>query len=219
MKKLVFFLLVALFLSSCTGEKKGKESAGKELSVKELQAEAGKKRYPLEQGIIRSTSEAMGMEMSIVTYFDKWGEWEAIETTVPMEVMGEDYSTRTLEIIKGDDHWKIDLDKKQGEHYRQTRAINPLGIDVETLTDEFLGKMNIEDLGEVELLGYKCRKMRMKGDKGTHMDYVMWGNVMMSMEGEAMGVRTSSRVTSVERVVPPQEKFEVPRDIRFTDEK
>lgn len=87
MKKLVFFLLVALFLGSCSGEKKERESRGQEFSAKELQAEAGKKRYPLEQGIIRSTSEAMGMEMSIVTYFDKWGEWEAIETTVPMKVM------------------------------------------------------------------------------------------------------------------------------------
>jgi len=156
--------------------------------------------------------------MSIVTYFDKWGEWEAIETTVPMEVMGEDYSTRTLEIIKGDDHWKIDLDKKTGEHYTLARAINPLGVDVESLSDELLGKMNLEDLGEVEFLGYKCRKMSMKSDKGTQMDYVMWGNVMMSMEGEAMGIQTSSRVTSVEEVAPPQEKFEVPRDIQFADE-
>lgn len=218
MKKFLSFLLVALILGSCTGEKKGKESAGKELSVKELQAEAGKKRYPLEQGIIRSTSEAMGMKMDIVTYFDKWGEWEAIETTVPMEVMGEDYSSHTLEIIKGEDHWKIDLNEKTGEHYTQARAINPMGIDVETMTDEFLGKMNIEDLGEVEFLGYKCREMRMKGDKGTFMDYVMWGNVMMSMEGEAMGIQTSLQVTSVEEAAPSQEKFELPEDIRFTDE-
>jgi hypothetical protein len=93
-----------------------------------------------------------------------------------------------------------------------------MGVDVETMTDEFLGKMNIEDLGEVELLGYKCRKMRMKSDKGTYMNYVMWGNVMMHMQGEAMGIQTSLQVTSVEEEAPPQDKFEVPRDIRFTDE-
>ena len=50
------------------------------------------------------------------------------------------------------------------------------------------------------------------------MDYVMWGNVMMHMEGEAMGIQTSLQVTSVEEEAPPQDKFEVPRDIRFTDE-
>ena len=218
MKKIVSFLLLALLFVSCSGEKKGGESRGKELTSKELQAKAGEKRYPIKQGIIRSTSEAMGIEMTTVTYFNKWGEWEAIETTVPMEVMGEDYSSHTLEIIKGDDHWKIDLDKKTGEHFIRKRAINPMGVDVQKMSEEILGKMNIKDLGEVEFLGYKCRKMSLKSDKGTQADYVMWGNVMMSMEGEAMGIQTSSRVTSIEEVNPPQEKFELPQDIQFTEE-
>lgn len=217
MKTIVSVMCLLLCFGSCSGNKKGSESKVEEFSLEELQAEAGKKRYPIEQGVIHSTSEAMGVEMNVVTYFDNWGEWEAIETTVPMEIMGEDYSSHTLEIIKGDDHWKIDLDKKSGEHFTRTRAINPMGVDVETLTDELLGKMNMEDLGEMELLGYKCRKMRMKSDKGTHMDYVMWGNVMMQMEGEAMGISTTSRVTSIEEVVPPQEKFEIPGDVLFTE--
>lgn len=217
MKTIVSVLCLLLFVGSCSGNKQGSESKVEDVSLKELQAAVEDKRYPLEQGIIHSTSEAMGVEMNIVTYFDNWGEWEAIETTVPMEIMGEDYSSHTLEIIKGDDHWKIDLDKKSGEHFTRTRAINPMGVDVETLTDELLGKMNMEDLGEMELLGYKCRKMRMKSDKGTHMDYVMWGNVMMQMEGEAMGIATTSRVTSIEEVAPPQEKFEIPGDVQFTE--
>jgi hypothetical protein len=217
MKKVISILLLALLLGGCSGEKRGQDTGEEKLSVKELQADAGKRRYPIEQGIIRSTSKAMSMKMEIVTYFDKWGEWEAIETTVPMEVMGEDYSSHTLEIIKGDDHWKIDLDKKSGEHYKQTRAINPLGVDVESLTDELLGKMKMEDLGEVEFLGYKCRKMRIRSDKGTEVEYVMWGNVMMKMEGETMGIATSSEVISVEEVAPPQEKFEIPSDIVITE--
>lgn len=217
MKKVVSLLLVILSLGSCSGEKKGKISEDKELQVEALQAERGNRRYPLEQGIIHSVSEAMGIEMEIVTYFDKWGEWEAIETTVPMEIMGQDFTTHTLEINKGDEHWKIDLDKKTGEHYTMERIINPLGVDVDKMSDALLGKMNIEDLGEVEFLGYNCRKMRMKSDKGTNMDYVMWGNLMMSMEEEAMGIKTSSHVKSVDKTVPPKEKFEVPQDIQFTE--
>lgn len=217
MKKVVSLLLVILSLGSCSGEKKGKISEDKELQVEALQAERGNRRYPLEQGIIHSVSEAMGIEMEIVTYFDKWGEWEAIETTVPMEIMGQDFTTHTLEINKGDEHWKIDLDKKTGEHYTMERIINPLGVDVDKMSDALLGKMNIEDLGEVEFLGYNCRKMRMKSDKGTNMDYVMWGNLMMSMEGEAKGIMTSSHVKSVDKTVPPKEKFEVPQDIQFTE--
>lgn len=217
MRDFLSFLLVAMLLGSCTGEKKGSESRVEDLSVKELSADDAKKRYPIERGIIRATSEAVGIEVIMVTYFDNWGEWEAIETTVPLEIMGEDHSLHNLEIIKGDDHWTVDLDKATGEHFRRKRMINPLGVDVETMTDELLGKMNIEDLGEVDHLGYKCRKMRMKSNKGTHIDYVMWGNVMMSMEGEAMGMKTSSRVTSIEEVAPPQEKFEVPVNVQITE--
>ena len=49
------------------------------------------------------------------------------------------------------------------------------------------------------------------------MDYVMWGNVMMQMEGEAMGIATTSWVTSIEEVAPPREKFEIPGDVQFTE--
>ena len=77
--------------------------------------------------------------------------------------------------------------------------------------------MKMEDLGEVEFLGYKCRKMRIRSDKGTEVEYVMWGNVMMKMEGETMGIATSSEVISVEEVAPPQEKFEIPSDIVITE--
>src|SRR5690554_8211717 len=107
MKKVISILLLALLMGGCSGEKRGQDTGEEKLSVKELQADAGKRRYPIEQGIIRSTSEAMGMCMEIVTYFDKWGEWEAIESTVPMEVVGEDYVSLTLEIVERDDHWHI----------------------------------------------------------------------------------------------------------------
>ena len=40
---------------------------------------------------------------------------------------------------------------------------------------------------------------------------------MMKMEGETMGIATSSEVISVEEVAPPQEKFEIPSDIVITE--
>ena len=220
MKKITSYLLLAFLLIGCSGEKKGNESRGEGSLVNELQTvgkEADSRRYPIERGIIHATNEAMGVEMTMVTYFDKWGEWEAIETTVPMEIWGTDYTARTLEIIKGDDHWKIDLEEKTGEHFKQSRVINQLGVDMDKLSEEVLGKFDMEDLGEVDFLGYKCRRMRMKSDMSTAMDYVMWGNVMMQMEGEAMGVPTSMRVTSVEETTPPREVFDVPEGIDFIE--
>src|SRR5690554_4382043 len=191
MRKIGLYVLLILLMANCSGEKKGNESRGDGSLLNELQTarkEADSQKYPIERGIIRATNEAMGVEMTTVTYFDKWGEWEAIDTTVPMEIFGTNYISRTLEIIKGDDHWKIDLEEKTGEHFKQSRVINQLGVDMDKLTEEVLGKFDMEDLGEIDFLGYKCRRMRMKSDMNTSMDYVMWGNVMMQMEGETMGI-------------------------------
>ncbi|MDD2246652.1 MAG: hypothetical protein PHI70_04905 [Proteiniphilum sp.] len=215
MRKIIFVMMFSLLLGACGGDRKSKPEG--ETTMKELAGDAPKKRYPLAQGIIHSTSETMGVEVNTVTYFDKWGDWEAIETTVPMEIMGEDYSSHTLEIIKGDEHWRIDLDQGTGEHYVMTRSVNPMGVDIEGMSAELSGKMNIEKLGDVDYLGYKCQKMRIKSDKGTEMEYIMFGNVMMSMEGEAMGVKSNTRVISVEEVAPPAEKFEIPGDIKIME--
>lgn len=72
-------------------------------------------------------------------------------------------------------------------------------------------------LGSEDYLGYKCEKFRIVGDKGMDMEYLMYGNMMMSMEGEAMGFKTTVKVTSFEVGNVPKEKFEVPEGILFTE--
>lgn len=212
--------MVAL-LVGCNAEKSKSETSEGSLPVSELKTvkqDEGARRYPIEKGIIHATNEAMGVEITTVTYFDKWGEWEAIQNTVPMEILGTDYTSRTLEIIKGDEHWEMDLDERTGRYYKLTRAVNDLGVDMEKLSEEMMGKFDMEDLGEVDFLGYKCRKMCMEGAMDTRMEYVMWGNVMMQMEGEALGIPATMQVTRVEEVAPPRGIFDVPDDIDFTEE-
>ncbi|MCK9304390.1 MAG: DUF4412 domain-containing protein [Bacteroidales bacterium] len=216
MKKLIFILSILILLGGCSGNRGNRK--GSQVSVKDLAKSEVKKRYPIESGIVRSKSEAAGIESTIVTYFDKWGEWEATETTIPIKIMGQDMTSRRLEIIKGDDHWSIDLKEKTGTHFTRKRAISSMGVDVENVTDEVLGKMNMEKLGEEEHLGYKCQKFRIKSDKGTEMEYLMFGNVMMKMKGEAMGMKTTLEVTSIEETVPPKEVFEIPEDVTITEE-
>lgn len=215
MKNVLFVISVMLLLGACGGNS-GK-SRGEEISVKEL-AKAEARRYPFKSGIVKSTTEAMGIESFITTYIDDWGEWEVIETTIPIEMMGQDLTSRSIEIIKGDDHWKIDPDKKTGYHYSQKRALSSLGVDVENVTQELLGKMNMEKLGEENYLGYNCSKFKIVSDKGTEMVYLMYGNLMMKMDGEAMGIKTSQRVTSLEETVVPAEKFEIPEGVTITEE-
>jgi outer membrane lipoprotein-sorting protein len=215
MKKLFFVLSAVLLLGACGG-KSGK-SGGEELSVNDL-SKAEAKRYPFRSGVVKSTLETMGIETFVTTYIDDWGDWEVIETVTPMEMMGQNLTSRSVEIIKGDDHWKFDPDKKTGTHYSQKRAMSSLGVDVEEVTEEFLGKMNMEKLGEENYLGYNCKKFKIKSDKGTEMVYLMYGNLMMKMDGEAMGIKTSQKVTSVEEGSVPPEKFDLPEGITITEE-
>ncbi|NCB19007.1 MAG: hypothetical protein EOM61_05255 [Bacteroidia bacterium] len=221
MRKLSFFMLLLLLLGACGGNKSGKgnvgEIEGEEVSIKDLSKNHESRRYPVKSGVIRSVSEAVGVKTTMVTYFDKWGEWEVIESTTPIFIAGTDVSSHKLEIIKGDEHWKIDLKEKTGNHYNQKRAKSAMGIDVEAITDEILGKMKMEKLGSEDYLGYKCEKFRIVGDKGMDMEYLMYGNMMMSMEGEAMGFKTTVKVTSFEVGNVPKEKFEVPEGILFTE--
>ncbi len=210
-------LLTAVLIFGCKGAQKNSDQGQNSLSG-ELKSENTTKRYPLEKGIVHQTTEVAGIETKTTIDFDKWGDWEAIETIVPMKIMGQDLTSRTIEIIKGDDHWNIDLNEKKGTHFSRSRVINTMGVDVNNLTDEVLGKMKMEKLGEEEYLGFKCQKFKVKSDQGTTMEYMMFGNLMMQMEGEAMGMKTKLKVTSIDKVDPPGEKFEIPADVIITEE-
>ncbi len=210
-------LLAAALIFGCKGAQKNSDE-GQNTLKEGLSSESITKRYPFEKGIINSTTEVAGIETKTTTYFAKWGEWEAIETIVPMKIMGQDLTSRTIEIIKGDEHWSIDLNEKTGTHFSRSRSINTMGIDVNNLTNELLGKMNMEKLGEEEYLGFKCQKFRVKSDNGATMDYLMLGNLMMQMEGEAMGMKTKMKVISIDKIDPPKEKFEIPEGVTISEE-
>jgi len=209
-------LCIALIaLSACNGKKKSPE--GQDAPTTEMKAEAKAKKYPFEKGIVYQKTSAMGVESNPVVYFDKWGEWEATETVIEMEMMGQKMVTRELEITKGNDYWKIDLEEKTGVHFNRPPAISPMGMDMEKISKEMLGEMNIELLGEETFLGYPCKKYRLQSDKNTlGMEYLLYGNLMMKMKGEAMGMPVTTEVIKIETVAPPAEKFEVPADVEIT---
>lgn len=171
---------------------------------------ADAKKYPLEYGTIHATSEAMDITSTITTHFDDWGEKEAVFSTVPLFILGKDLSTKTLDIFIGKEHWRINLVDSTGTYEIKTRVINPLGVDMKKASEEILGKMNIKDLGEVEYLGYPCKKMVMTTSKGSEIEYIMYGNIMMQMQGQMMGIKTTQKVTAIDHDRPPAQVFEVP---------
>lgn len=175
------------------------------------------RKYPIEKGVVYQKTTAMGIKSEPVIFFDKWGEWEAVETTTTIKMLGISNTTSTRVITKGDDVWDIDLKKKTGTHYKRPTKLNDLGVDFENVTKEVLGEMEIEELGEETFLGYKCKKYRFTSEKGMTADYLMYGNLMMKMKGDMMGIPMTSEVTRIEPGTPPADKFEVPKGVKITE--
>jgi hypothetical protein len=187
-------------------------------SSKSVSSNAKNKKYPFERGIIYQQTSAMGIETNSSIYFDKWGDWTASETQQEMKVFGMSVKTHTREIVKGDEHWNLDFEKKTGTHFLQSVAINQLGIDVDAMTDDIMRNMKIEKIGEEEYLGYRCIKYKVTDDKhGINLTTLMHGNLTMWAEGEAMGIPTSTYITKIDLSAPPKNMFEVPSDIKITD--
>ena len=219
MKKLIF-ILSALFVFAACGQKQTGESKTDKDAAKEVVAQAKKgKKYPIEKGIVYQKSNVMGIESNPVIYFDKWGEWEATETTTTMEMLGQKMSSTNITIVKGNDNWDIDIDKKTGFHFNRAAVINQLGVDLETLTEETMGKMKLEKIGQEDYLGFPCVKYRMKNDEmKMDVEYLASGNLMMKMKGKVMEIPTSIEVTKIEAVTPPAEKFEIPAGVTITEQ-
>lgn len=177
-------------------------------------AAAKGKKYPFAKGIIYQHTSAMGIESDPVVYFDNWGDWTSTESVTEMSMFGMKVRTATREIVKGDDIWSIDLEKKTATHIKKSVAINQLGVDVDKITADVMKNMKIEKLGEEEYLGYRCIKYRITDtEHSIKMTALMFGNLAMQTEGEAMGVPTSTYITKIVLSTPPSEKFEIPSDI------
>ena len=219
MKKLIFILSILFVLVSC-GQKQAGESKTDENAAKEVASQVKKgKKYPIEKGIVYQKSNVMGIESNPVIYFDKWGEWETTETTTTIEMLGIKESSTSLKIVKGDDNWEIDMDKKTGFHYSRPAVVNQLGVDLENLTTEIMGKMKLEKVGEEKFLGFPCVKYSMKNDEmKMDVEYLTYGNLMMKMSGKVMEIPTEMEVTKIEAVAPPAEKFEIPAGVTITEQ-
>jgi len=216
---IILFLIVGIMFS-CKGKSNKSLYANKtENKVeKQLTKAAQSHRYPFEYGIIYQKMDVMGIVSSPIIYFDKWGEWETTETTTSMEIMGTKQSSTSLKIAKGDDNWEIEMDKKTGRHYKQMAMASAVGMDMEKASKEYLGKMHMEELGKETFLGYQCKKYRLNNEKNKiSMDYLMYGNLMMKMDGKAMGIPTKMEVTKIEKVKPSADKFVVPKGIAISE--
>ncbi|MBP8904917.1 MAG: hypothetical protein KBG43_09930, partial [Paludibacteraceae bacterium] len=104
-------------------------------------------------------------------------------------------------------------------HYNRPAVINQLGVDLENITADIMGKMKLEKVGEENFLGYPCVKYSMKNDEmKMDVEYLTYGNLMMKMSGKMMEIPTSIEVAKIEAVTPPADKFEIPAGVTITEQ-
>jgi hypothetical protein len=220
MKRILYVFTLAVFAVSCgSGSQEGSQDSTAVTNESASAPETGKK-YSIKSGIIHQESEAMGIKMNPVVYFDDYGSKECTEIIMEMKMFGQTIKTHSATITKDGFIYSIDYEKKTGTKMKSyVTGSSSAAIDFKSLSDEMKTKMNLKDLGSEEYLGKKCQKysidykdMDMKGT------YLVYDNIPMKMEATIGQMNTKLSVIKFEEnVTVPTEKFDVPADIIITD--
>ena len=222
MKTFFRFSILLLFVAtivSCGGKQQAKtddEQAGDETSVSATVSDADKK-LPFERGSY--VQEVLGKEnMQTTVYFDRWGDWQATESKFEMNIMGHTIKTHTIDIVKGNKHWEINMIEKTGRYYEFNI---PKGMETAlaaAVGGAMMEGMEVKELGEETYLGYPCKKTFVKSTNPNmpmETTTLTYGKLAMKTEGNMSGIKLDSRVVSIDLTPPPASIFEVPEGIKF----
>lgn len=200
-------LLTVLF--SCKSKTSEKASTTENKSEEATVTPKGK--YAIKSGIVEYKTQMMGMDMKQTLTFDDYGAKEA--TDVEMDMMG--VKVHTITITKDGFIYTLDMEKKTGT---KSSGKSP-EIDFENLSKEMVKDMNLKKEGTEEYLGKTCEKMsidyakmKMKGI------FLVYKGVALKSETE-MGTTKINLVGEkfIENPEIPDQKFEVPDDIKITE--
>ena len=213
MQKLFSIAMLASILMLYSCKSKTSEPAATSENPAATANATTKGKYAIKSGIVEYKTQVMGMDMKQTLTFDDYGQKEA--TDMEAEMMG--VKIHTVTITKDGFIYTLDLEKKTGT---KISGKSP-DIDFENLSEEMVKDMNLKKEGTEEYLGITCEKMsidytKMKM-KGTFLVYkgvalksdTDMGTMKMKLVGEKFE----------ENPVIPAEKFEVPADIKVTENK
>jgi hypothetical protein len=204
-------LSTATLLFSCKSKTSETSATSENPAATETATPKGK--YAIKSGIVEYKTQMMGMDMKQTLTFDDYGQKEA--TDMEADMMG--VKIHTVTITKDGYIYTLDMEKKTGT---KISGKSP-DIDFENLSEEMVKDMNLKKEGTEEYLGKTCEKMsidytKMKM-KGTFLVYkgvalksdTDMGTMKMQLIGEKF----------VENAELPASKFEVPADVKITENK
>lgn len=127
-------------------------------------------KYEIESAIIKKEITMMGQKLNAIWYIDEFGRKESVEITIKNGIaQGVDKHIRTL--MEGTSVVTVDLDMKVGNRMElPEKPVNYL-----QLTPEITEKYNIQENGEEEIAGKKCRKYSLElSQMGQTMQVKAW---------------------------------------------
>ncbi len=220
MKKLMFFLLIATYVTvfvQCSGDKAKPEVEDFEVADNEdidLDDMPENARFGFKSGVVEMESNTMGMNQFIVMYFDDWGN--KISSEIHMEFMGQ--KMHMVSVVKDGWSYEYDVQTKRGAKKmldeEEFNRINYLKID-----DDMMSEFNMSYIGDVEILGKKCKQYEIDfKNEGFKAKTAIWQGITMESEATVNGMPVTINVTKIqENVQVPSDKFEIPSDIIFDE--
>jgi hypothetical protein len=213
--KLITLALLASIALLFSCKSKTSETAATTENPAATETATPKGKYAIKSGIVEYKTQMMGMDMKQILSFDDYGKKEVTEMITDM--MGVKIHTVTL--IKDGFVYNYDLEKKTGT--KSVSYQSSSNIDFENLSEQMVKDMNLKKEGTEDYLGKSCEKMSIDYTKmklkGT---YLVYKGIALKMDAD-MGTMKMNLIGEkfIENPEIPAAKFEVPADIKITENK
>ncbi len=167
------------------------------------------KLYGIKSGKILYEMDMLFFTMSIITYFDDYGNKRCDE--VNEEIFGEKVHTRNITV--GEDSYEIDM-LTDTAVYKKIEINSEEAINYYKITDEIMKKHSIKEEGKEEFLGKKCNVYSMEGEEGTTTKVYVWEGIQLKTKIEAKEMTMTIEAIDIDtKTEVPQHYFEVPEGV------
>jgi hypothetical protein len=202
-----FTLVLLLSLQGCSNKTPQASSDEKNIAP-ETTANASSQtlqRYGIKSGTIIYKAP---MEMKQSLYFDDFGKREVLISEMSMTGM----NFKDIEIHKDGFIYKYKAGEKTGTKLRW----NIQDQNYDKLDPEMAKQFKLKDMGTDEMAGKKCKKFSMEVG-GSPVYAWIWNGISVKTVTNMMGKEFVIEAIKIDEGPVPQELFEVPADITFTE--
>jgi hypothetical protein len=213
------FVMFSISCSNKQGAKQAetKDSTGTTTSENQSETKAIKK-YDIKSGIVTYKTSVMGMDNSMILYFDDFGAREMRETVTEIKMMGTVSRNVAVTLEKDGYRYSYQLENIVGKENKTSKEVKKskvygsgsadMGSMASTMSEEMKKQYEYKDEGNETVAGVTGTKFSMKMGK-TKMSGTLYKKIMLKTVMEMM---TITAVKFEENVSIPADKFELPKD-------